>query len=337
MVSLVLSFSLLSVTMYHQYSYAQQATGKIVDLYPTDDAYVVTDRYDPQGVQGLEKVNTGNLQFLKVWYAWNATKSGKQFIGSVVYLKFDLTNLKSNNIKLAFLDLTPFAMQLTSSTRELDVYTGLDNKWNESKIDYLNAPHFYINQSSTSLVGYSNLNQSVTWDLTQQVKSHTGSFLTLALLFHLNNLHNEEIVDFYSKENTDPLKRPKLELITLPETTGETSSSVTGQNNGAAFFDSGYGYVTIGIIVAAIAIGGFFIIRRKNKDSASTLDQKSAGRVQTTSGTIECPTCKKTISTDYKHCPHCGLSLDQYVKCRSCGRLSLSSIKFCTNCGKDLY
>jgi LPXTG-motif cell wall-anchored protein len=305
-------FIVLSFFVYFtsSFSYAQ-AENKVIELSPSDDAYVATDRYDPQDIQGLNKINTGNLPFLKVWNAWNVTATGKQYITSVVYLKFDLTNVKSDNIESASLILSPFVMNLTSTSRQVDAYTALDSNWNESTITYGTAPRVSADQNSTSIIDPSSINKNVSWDITKQVKSHAGSFLTLALLLKLSFLHNEEIVDFYSKESTDPLTKPKLELVTMPET-------IFGGT------DSSYGYVIGGIIVVAVAIGGFVIIKRKKKNSASP-DNKSSS-VQTTSSlprqesdtkqatgkqksdmsaTILCKACGKLILRDFKVCPYC--------------------------------
>ena len=47
-----------------------------------------------------------------------------------------------------------------------------------------------------------------------------------------------------------------------------------------------------------------------------------------------CPACTKPVRSDFKLCPHCGVSLRQ--KCSSCGRNVLPEWAVCPFCGKRL-
>ncbi len=239
-----------------------------VEIAPTDDAYVVANYNDPTDKEGIEHVNTGHLPFLKAWYAWDVTKTPEKVI-SIVYLKFNLTKI-SGPIESASLVLHPFAVTLTAPLRPVDIYTGLNSNWNESKIVFVGAPAFSTNDNSTAYVNNSDLNKSISWDLTRQVRNNEGSFLTLALVIRNSYIHNEELVDFYSKEASDPLTRPELVLVTSiqPET-----AQTNGASSGNTLIDSTYAYVATGLIATAII--GLVVLKRKKHDSINNLKKDS--------------------------------------------------------------
>lgn len=243
------------------------AISSVTDIGPTDDAYVAADSYDPQDKQGFQHVNTGHLPFLKAWYAWDVTKTDKQRIISVVYLKFNLTKV-NGPIESASLILHPFVVNLTAPSRPIDVYTGLNNNWNESSIVFVGAPAFSAADNSTALINSSDINESVSWDITRQVRSHEGSFLTLALVIRNSYPHNEELVNFYSKEAADPAMRPDLIVTTQSQSRVMQS---TGIDLGTALANSAYVYFTV--IIAAIVLG-FVVLKRKHmkmpKDGKTT-------------------------------------------------------------------
>ena len=246
------------------------ATSSVTDNAPTDDAYVVADSYDPQDKQGFQHTNTGHLPFLKAWYAWDVTKTGKQRIISIIYLKFNLTKI-NGPIESASLILHPFVVNLTAQSRAVDVYTGLNNNWNESSIVFVGAPAFSTTDNSTAFVNNSDVNEPVSWDVTSQVRSHEGLPLTLVVVLRNSYPHNEELVDFYSKESTDPAMRPDLIVITQPQS---QAMQITGANSGTGstpLVSSEYAYFAI--IITAIVIG-FVVLKRKNKHRKMPAEDK---------------------------------------------------------------
>ncbi len=242
-------------------------------IVPTDDAYVVANTDDPQDKEGLQHINTGHLPFLKSWYAWDVTKNKERII-SIVYLKFDLTKT-SGPIESASLILHPFAVNLTAQSRPIEVYTGLNNNWNESSIVFVGAPAFSTAENSTAFISNSDLNNSVSWDVTRQVRQHEGSFLTLALVIRDTNIHNEELVDFYSKEASDPLARPDLVLLTATQ----SGIIMTGASSGTGTItDSTYVYLAI---AAVVAIGGGLVILKRKTGRTPTQDHEDTAKMET--------------------------------------------------------
>ncbi|MDE1763937.1 MAG: DNRLRE domain-containing protein [Thaumarchaeota archaeon] len=245
-----------------------RAASSVTDIAPTDDAYVAADSQDPQDKEGFQHVNTGHIPFLKAWYAWDVTKTDEHRIITIVYLKFNLTKI-SGPIESASLVLHPFVVNLTAPMRPVDVYTGLNNNWNESSIVFAGAPAFSPSDNSTAFLSNSDVNKSVSWDLTRQVRSHQGSLLTLSLVIRNSYLHNEELVDFYSKEAADPSMRPDLVVVQpRSETTQAGVDSWTGNAVG-----SEYAYLAI-IIIAAVAV--LVVLKRKKREKITPVNSKAA-------------------------------------------------------------
>ena len=238
-----------------QFAHAVHTT----DIVPTDDAYVVANYDDPSDKEGLEHVNTGYLPFFKAWYAWDVTKTGHEKIISIVYLKFNLTKI-NGTVESASLILHPFDVNLTAPLRPVDIYTGLNSNWNESRLVFIGAPAFSTADNSTAYISNSDVNKSVSWDITRQVRSHEGSFLTLVLVIKNSYIHNEELINFYSKEAGNPLLRPQIVLVTSlqPGTMQVDGTSANSTINPV------YVYVMAGVVSAVIA--AFVLERRSRKN-----------------------------------------------------------------------
>jgi hypothetical protein len=239
----------------HHSAFAQES--KI--LYATDDAYVVADLNDPSDKLGLAKLNTGKKDFLKTWYAWGVTADGKERILSIVYLKFDTTNLDSADIESAHLELTPFIANLTASARAVDVYATTDRSWDESTIVYEGAPALKTSSNATQTITSDSVNSQVSWDVTDIAKDYAGKNMTLAVLIKSMNKNNEEQVVFRSTEFALASERPKLVLQV--STAGTASDSQDLLRN--------YGPILIGVAAAAGA-GGFaagMMLRKGRRNS----------------------------------------------------------------------
>ncbi|MDE1729020.1 MAG: DNRLRE domain-containing protein, partial [Thaumarchaeota archaeon] len=247
-----------------------RATSSITEIAPTDDAYVVADSYDPQDRQGFQHTNTGHLPFLKAWYAWDVTKAGKERIISITYLKFNLTKI-NGPIESASLVLHPFVVNLTVQSRPVDIYTGLNSNWNESSIVFVGAPAFSTADNSTDFISNSDVNKSVSWDVTRQVRSHEDSLLTLALVLRNSYPHNEELVDFYSKEASDPNVQPDLIVVTQPQSQVTQMTDTNSGTGNTSMSSSEYAYFAI--TIAAI-VTGFIVLKRKNKHRKTPAEDK---------------------------------------------------------------
>jgi hypothetical protein len=218
-----------------------------------DDAYVVADLNDRQDKLGLAKLNTGDKEFLKSWYAWNVTRAGTERILSIVYLKFDLGDVSNaDDIGSASLKLYPFIANLTAASREITVYgTASGVEWSQDSIVYEGAPALDTKLNSTLLVTEEDVNKYLTWDITSMAKQNAGSNMTLALLIKSMNRGHEEQVVFYSQEHPTVLQRPTLimEIAGSPSDDTPEVPEVTS--------DTGINYGVVGAIAAAVGAGGF--------------------------------------------------------------------------------
>ncbi len=214
---------------------------QILELKPTDDSYVVSDLNDPLDKLGFRDLNAGDFKFLKTWYAWNVTKSGKERILSLIYLKFDLSNLKADSIVSAELQMYAFVANLTGITRPVEVHVVPNNNWTQSSLTFNSAPVFKPNATASTIIQSNN--KWYSWDLTDVVKKNAGSQLSLAVVLRTMYKNSEEQVVFHSKESDQRDKAPKL-VITL------VGSSSTGMPQG----------VMVAIIAGSLgAAGGGFV------------------------------------------------------------------------------
>ena len=180
---------------------------------PTDDAYVVTDLSDSQDTQGFNKINTGNAEFLKVWYGWNITEHNNQ-IFSPAFLKFDLPDIQDKEIQSAKLKFYVEEGVLIHEGRALSAFLVDSFDWNESQITFDTAPEFDDLFVTTQLL-------SPGWhefDLTPLVLENTSDKLSIAILFPNMESNTEELIIISSKESQNPDQRPSLVIITQEKT-----------------------------------------------------------------------------------------------------------------------
>ena len=296
--------------------FAQQA--KMLELEPTDDAYVVSDLNDPTDKLGFRTLNTGNFKFLKVWYAWNVTGAQDNKIVSLAYLNFDLSALNPDQITSAKLKMYAQNTTLTGVSRLVDVHVANMISWKESSLIYRDAPTFSANKTASVSVSDTGWYE---WDLTKTVKEKAGSNITVVVLLQklLNN--REEQVVFTSKEADDRSLRPRLgiEMTTAPAVVADSSLDA------------------MSLMIAGIAAGvgggvaGFIFYRRRNQQRSSL--QVSS---QTSETSLDlCPNCGKSVLEDFNVCPFCELDLRK-IKCTSCGKDISKDYKVCPYCGNKI-
>lgn len=265
-----------------------------IKLTPVDDAYVVSDFSDPADKSGVSKLNTGNYEFIKVWYSLGTIPQANEKVVSIGYIKFDLSDLKGKDILKANLKMQPYLVTLTESVRAVDIFPVSTNEWKESKITYSTAPSF--GPDTIASTDISAANKWYGWDLTEFVKKNTGSAISFAVAFKTLYDKNQENVVFYSKDTYEGVNAPYLE-IELVDTTDYTLQAIMGG-------------------VAAVAGAGIIgaIIKKKRKPLSkppSTVTVKKEGTdsqqmISNVSEEISCKLCGKQLSKDFKVCPYCG-------------------------------
>ena len=114
----------------------------VIELIPTDDAYVLANLQDPTDTQELRKLNSGNLDHLKIGYAINTADIPNQNLGTAL-LKFDLGDLSDKQINSVTLRLYADQIQL-SEPQDVGVFLVNNSTWNESTITYDTMPAFLI-------------------------------------------------------------------------------------------------------------------------------------------------------------------------------------------------
>jgi len=284
-ISAFLSFNLVTDTI-PELAWAQQE--KTIRLESTDDAYVVVDLNDPQDEQGLQQLHTGDLEFLKLWYAWNVTEN-QQRITTVVYLKFDLTEVDPEEVESAELNMLPYIARLAPASGGVEIVKVPSNDWNETAITYQDKPSHPINATTSSLVSIAN--NWFSWDLTEFVKESAGSELSVAMGFETIYQNTEELLSFHSKESANKTNVPYLEIALAQP----------------AFSDSDEYLPIIGGVVAAIVGGGAaaaFLMFRKRTGTVSRPSDKPP-TVQPDTKT-KCFSCGKIIPSGLFACPLCG-------------------------------
>lgn len=231
-------------------SYAQ--TNSIAIL-PTDDAFLVSNLMDVNNEQGIGDLNSGDLEFLKVWYSWNTTELNEMFFAPA-YLKFDLSEIKQEDIISAKLKMLPY--KIKSQGTELTIFLVLNNNWNEKNITFNNGPSY--GEQSFSSVPPTSVEEWHIWDLTQVVKLHAGSQISLAVAISTLKVNSEEMLVFYSKESQNIMNYPHLEI--------ELAGNVP---LGSTTFKDSSDSLILPLVLTSVAIGagGFVagLVYQKNK------------------------------------------------------------------------
>ncbi|MBA7665557.1 hypothetical protein ES703_73631 [subsurface metagenome] len=246
---MLLLFALLSLLMG-----ASVTKSLVIDV--TEDTYVVADVNDPEDTYGIMNENYGDLEFVKAWYLWNVVQEevipevaeGEEAVPelveveyerivSVIYLKFDLTELEDMEIESAMLQLYAQNVALLAP-RYVQAYQ-VESDWDELTIDFNTAPQWGQNALATTTVYQAD--QWYGWDVTGGVTSEisSGQF-SLAVMLRDMEKASEELVAFPSHESGENISRL---LITYTE---------------PGFVFSWYWWVIGGVVVLALLALAFF-------------------------------------------------------------------------------
>jgi len=295
-----LIFLLLIPLIYSSIS-AQELT--LLKLIPTDDAFVITNINDSSDQLGLNKVNTGDLEFLKVWYSNNVTSQQEQLI-SGAYLKFDLSDINSDYVENAKLNMWANKILSTNTPTPISVFFVEDETWSELDLTFNNKPGFYFEPLDSTKID--NPIKWYSWDITDIVKQEAGSKVSLFLVITDSQENTEEQFNFYSKDNEDKQKIPLIKIL--------YSDSVT-----TSIEENDFDYTLViivgGLITAVIGIGILLYIVKRNKSTKLDSIKNNINKLKTLIKTdtisqdqkeLHCISCSKEISSDFKLCPYCG-------------------------------
>ena len=337
---LPLFLSALLSPLITQVAEGQQAEERLITIYPSSDAYVVADLNDPVDSLGLRKISTGNLPFLKIWYASNVTGGGEgKNIITVAYLKFDLSEIKTDEIRLAKLKLYAQNITLISISAAVDIHSSESLDWNESELTFSDAPAFDENPIATSRISSTGLYE---WNVTSFTREHAGSEITLIVLLRDNVPNSEEQVIFLSKESDNAQFRPSL-LVEIASST-PLGDGITLSSNRSPFFSIAIG---IGVLGAAIVLPVVILIYRRSgqRRNSNKLGMSSrsgqASNIPTATSTniitnLLCASCSKEVSKQFRVCPFCGNDLMQGTKCGNCGKHIFQNYNVCPFCAAKI-
>lgn len=276
----------------------------IVNITPTDDAFIAANLSDPDDIEGFQKTTTGNLDFLRSSYSYNSTKNQEQIM-TIPHLKFDLGDIESDKVINAILKLTPSVINTPIGVPpQLDLGLVSDNNWNESEITFLNQPGYSMSDLISSIFIYDTW---YSWDVTDLVKENAGSSLSVVFGFKYIYNNTEELVTFHSKEAEDPENFPVIEIKYVAEIQPTPSSLQENETDDIFVIIVGIlAVVVVGIIIA-------LILQMKNlkqlaAEQVTTTSEKprTDSQKQEPSQEIKCESCGKTLAEDYKVCPYCG-------------------------------
>ena len=203
----------------------------------SDDAYVVTDAASQQDPNGLRDKNFGGLDFLKIWYAFGvpsqSTDVGQsgttpsQKVVSLGLVRFDLSQLKDQEIRSATLQMFAVRADLAQPARLVDV-SQADGDWSEGAVTFNNVPQVQTPALATTAVYGANTWYS--WDVSPAIvrKARDGS-VTFAVGMHTLDDKQEEQVVFSSHEAgrnaprllvTVPVAAPTVPIYVIPVAVG---------------------------------------------------------------------------------------------------------------------
>ena len=280
----------------------------IVNITPTDDTFVVANLSDPENVEGNQSINTGDLEYLRSWYAWNVTEHQEKLI-TITYLKFDLAEIDSEGVLGAQLKLEPFVSKSSLGIIPIMELTFVpENNWSELEITYDQRPLY--SENFTSISSVITEDERYSWDLTDLVKENAGSEMSVAFGIRDIYTNNEELITVHSKEAEDPDNFPVLEIkyaAAIPPIPSSLQEKETDYTLAAI----------VGVLVAATAGIGIFIALILRKKSPKQLTPKQVtttpsekprtdSQDQKPSQERKCKLCGKTLAQDFKVCPHCG-------------------------------
>ena len=211
--SVLLLFSLLVPLMG-----ASATKSLVVDV--AEDAYVVADLNDPDDTLGFREKNYGSLDFVKAWYLWNVEMVEQEVEGeevegeeaepevvevevelekviSVIYLKFDLSQLEDKTVESVMLQLYAQNVVLLAP-RYVQVFL-VSSDWAETTITFNSRPTWGQTAIATTIIYQAD--QWYGWDVTDDVIRETESGqISLAVMLRDMEKAAEELVAFPSLE-----------------------------------------------------------------------------------------------------------------------------------------
>ena len=247
--SVLLLLALLSLLMG-----ASATRSLVIDV--SADAYTVADLNDPDDTYGVREENYGELDFVNAWYRWNVVQEevipevaeGEEAVPemvevehervvSIIYLKFDLTELKDIEIDSAMLQLYGQNVALLAPRYIQALQVSSD--WDELTLNFDNAPQW--GQSALATTTIYQADRWYGWDVTAGVKAETQSGqISMAVMLRDMEKASEELVAFPSHESGENISRL---LITYTD---------------PGFVFSWYWWVIIGVVVLALLALAFF-------------------------------------------------------------------------------
>jgi len=143
MKNFILLFSLLLILSLNGFfiSVAVSTTAGILRETPTDDAYVVSSSSALDDKSGFEETNTGDYEFLKIWYAYNVAEEANELDYSLGHLKFDIS-VQLEDVTSVKLFMQPLEVDSLQDEIEIHIYSVEDDSWTESELIDANKPEF---------------------------------------------------------------------------------------------------------------------------------------------------------------------------------------------------
>jgi len=201
----VISSSLLLIPVYAQES-------NVVRLYPTDDTFVIADINDPDDIKGLQEHVLGELDVFTTWYSWNVSDETKIF--SMSYLKFDLTNISSNEIESATLLLYANKTQTVELAPNFAIYSLNSTSWSEKDLSYNDNVAPLERISDIIAINDPGLYEL---DITPYVIDNADSEIAIAGRFTNFVDKAAEVITFISKDSPSFNYHPVLVIKTFSE------------------------------------------------------------------------------------------------------------------------
>jgi len=172
-----------------------------------EDAYVGANYADPQSFAEMRNLNTGDLNFTKIWYSYNTVGAGELF-ASLGYLKFDLSELNPDNVIDAQLKMYNNLLSTSGGDRIISVYVTDNSVWSETNLTFDNKPELDQKITITSI---DEMNSWISWNVTDAIKQNNNAELTLSITYDSFMLGHEEQTIFNSKEALE--NSPYLEIL----------------------------------------------------------------------------------------------------------------------------
>ncbi len=195
----------------------------------SEDAYIVADLNDTADTYGLMDTNYGDLEFVKAWYYWNVVTEERteeqevevdgemvtqevpveeeverEHYVSVVYLKFDLSQLEGMEVDSVMLQLYARDVVLLAP-RYVQTFL-VSSEWTEAELTFNTAPGWGQTATATTVVYQAD--QWYGWDVTGDAIAETeAGQISFAVMLRDMTKASEEVVAFPSHESGENVSR----------------------------------------------------------------------------------------------------------------------------------